>query len=167
MLSHEQAQELHALVGQPIDAHEQDGYTGRHEPNAILVPLTVLERARELAAIIVSDTEPQGVDFAPCVTGQVNIGGEVTEFMLPLLNDSVTYSQWGAPTFVLGPRVDLLEKMADGAREWAEENLCRTCKARLLDDGEGYDGECGDCADRNPANREDDDEEEADNGPEA
>lgn len=25
---------------------------------------------------------------------------------------------------------------------------CRTCKEETLDDGEGYDGECGNCADR-------------------
>jgi hypothetical protein len=138
MITHDQAKELHELLaGGPI-------------------PEADLERARELAAIVLADTEPHPADnvsYAPCITGKIEIGDTTTEFMLPLLNDSVTYTQWGAPTYVLGPRVDLLEKMSDGAREWAEENLCRTCKENLLDDGEGYDGECGDCADKTEGKR--------------
>jgi hypothetical protein len=93
------------------------------------------------------------VSYAPCVKGTIEIGDTTTEFMLPLLNDSMSYSQWGAPTYTLGERGELVEGMATAAQEWASENLCRTCKENLLDDGEGYDGECGDCADKTEGKR--------------
>ena len=111
---------------------------------------------RDIEKILVPEPD---VDYSPCVMGKVIIGDTTTEFMLPLLNESVTFSQWGAPTYVLGPRADLLERMAEGAGEWAQDMLCRTCKENLTDDGEGYNGECGDCADRNPENKDEDDHE--------
>lgn len=98
------------------------------------------------------------------VSGKIEIDGRETEF---LLTDEGSFTQWGpVDQTVLGERVDLLEALGEAYLGWREENLCRTCGDHLLDDGEGYDGECGDCADRNPANREDDDEEGEPDGPE-
>lgn len=97
------------------------------------------------------------VSYAPCIQGTIEIGDRKSEFLLPLANDSVKYSQWGADNTVLWPRADLLEVMADAAAEWVSENLCRTCHENLLDDGEGYDGECGDCADKTDQEGESDD----------
>lgn len=96
----------------------------------------------------------------PCVIGRVMVAGVSSGFMLPMLNDSVQYSQWGASNYDLGPRADLMDGMATAVAEWAQENLCRTCKEALLDDGEGFDGECGNCADANPDNQESEDDHE-------
>lgn len=115
--------------------------------------------AKQLAAIEkILVPEPE-VDYAPCIMGKVIIGDTTTEFMLPMLNESVTFSQWGANGYVLGSRVDLMEALAEAAGEWAQDMLCRTCKENLTDDGEGYNGECGDCADRNESNKEEGDDE--------
>lgn len=98
-------------------------------------------------------TEPHPADnvsYAPCVKGTIEIGDTTTEFML---GTDVGWNQWGASTEVLGQRVDLLEGLAGAWTEWVDENLCRTCKENLLDDGEGYDGECGDCADKTEGKR--------------
>lgn len=62
------------------------------------------------------------VSFTPCITGKVEIDGAVSEFMLPLDNDSVGFSQWGAPDEVLWARVALLDSFAEKAREWWAEN---------------------------------------------
>lgn len=67
--------------------------------------------------------DPSPVSHDPCVSGKIEIGGQVSEFLLPLLNDSVRYSQWGADNTVLWPRTDLLDAMAGAAREWALDNL--------------------------------------------
>lgn len=56
MISHSEAQELHRLIGGPIET-AADGYDGDLEVSAVMVPLKDLERARELAAVIVSDTD--------------------------------------------------------------------------------------------------------------
>lgn len=82
------------------------------------------------------------------ITGKIEIDGVETEFLLPVDGGSTQYSQWGASTTVLGPRVELLEDLAVAAAEWAMDNLCSECKDALLDDGEGYDGRCGNCADK-------------------
>jgi hypothetical protein len=52
MLSHEEAQELHRLVGGPIQLAASYG------ESKVSVDVGDLERARELAAILVSDTMP-------------------------------------------------------------------------------------------------------------
>lgn len=103
--------------------------------------------------------EPESpVSHAPCIQGTIEIGDATSEFLIPLANDSVGFSQWGAPNEVLWSRVALLDELSGPAREWASDNICKTCHERTLDDGEGYDGECGDCADRNPNNHDDDEE---------
>lgn len=118
------------------------------------------EADRISAAIkaLTSGVEPPTpkISFAPCIQGVIEIGADKSEFLLPLHREDVRYSQWGAYNPVLWPRVDLLEKLAAAAAEWADENLCRTCKENLLDDGEGFDGECGDCADKTEAEDDDD-----------
>ena len=96
------------------------------------------------------------------VSGKIEIEGRETEF---LLTDDGSYMQSGTgDQSVLGERVDLVEALGEAYLVWREENVCRPCGDRLLDDGEGYDGECGDCADRNPANREDDDDDDGEDG---
>ncbi len=55
MLSHNEAQELHLLVGAPLELARQNG---AFDPEEITVKAADLERARELAAVIVSDTDP-------------------------------------------------------------------------------------------------------------
>jgi hypothetical protein len=122
MLSHKEAQELHRLIGAPIET-AREGYDGDLEVSAVMVPVKDLERARELAALIVADTEPSPVSYDPCITGKVEIGGQTSEFLLPLDNDSVRYSQWGADNTVLWPRTDLMDALAGAAREWALDNL--------------------------------------------
>lgn len=82
------------------------------------------------------------------IQGKLTIDGRTTEFILPVGDYSIKYSQWGADTLVLGSRVDLLEAMADAVAEWAQDNLCSECHDATLDDGEGWDGKCGNCADR-------------------
>lgn len=79
------------------------------------------------------------------VGGKIRIGGVETEFTL---TDEGSFMQWGGTTEQLGPRVDLLEKLGGAYLEWRQENVCTSCGENLLDDGEGYDGRCGDCADR-------------------
>lgn len=69
-------------------------------------------------AKVTLEDPPSKVSHAPCITGRIEIGGQASEFMLPLDNDSVRYSQWGADNIVLGQRVDLLEGMGDAARDW-------------------------------------------------
>lgn len=80
--------------------------------------------------------------------GKITIDGVESEFML--LDDG-GWTQWGVNQFTAGGRVDLLDTLSQAYMEWQGENLCKTCKDHLLDDGEGYDGECGDCADRSDA----------------
>lgn len=65
--------------------------------------------------------DPQ-VSFTPCITGKVEVDGAVSEFMLPLDNDSVGFSQWGAPNEVLWSRVSLLDGLSGEAREWWAAN---------------------------------------------
>ncbi|QOP66212.1 hypothetical protein SEA_DANIELLEIGNACE_72 [Arthrobacter phage DanielleIgnace] len=79
------------------------------------------------------------------VSGKIEIDGKTTEFML---TEEGSYTQWGADTPILGERVDLLEKLGEAYRDWCEENLCSECGDKTLDDGEGYDGKCGNCADK-------------------
>lgn len=55
MLSHEEAQELHELVGGPLELARKNG---AFDPEYVTVKASELERARELAAILVSDTDP-------------------------------------------------------------------------------------------------------------
>lgn len=141
-ISNKEAQELLDCIKQA------EGQTGDWR--------AALERAHALAVRVVEDTESHPADqysYKPAIKGTIEIGDATSEFMLPILNDSVSYQQWGADNYVLGPRVDLLDRLADGVQLWAEENLCRTCKENLLDDGEGYDGECGDCADKTESKR--------------
>jgi hypothetical protein len=90
------------------------------------------------------------------VKGTITLNEVTTEF---LLTDEGSFMQWGGTRDQLGPRVDLLEALGLAYLEWRQENLCTTCEERLLDDGEGYNGECGDCADRNPENKEEDGDE--------
>lgn len=116
MISHKEAQELHLLIGGPLEVARQNG---AFDPEYITVKASDLERARELAALIVSDTEPS---TDPCITGKVEVGGQASEFMIPMDNDSVEYSQWGATSTVLWPRTDLLRAMSEQAREWWLDN---------------------------------------------
>ena len=55
MLSHEEAQELHELVGGPLELARKNG---AFDPEYVTVKASELERARELAALLVSDTDP-------------------------------------------------------------------------------------------------------------
>lgn len=123
MISHQEAQELHLLIGGPLEVARQNG---AFDPEYITVKASDLERARELAALIVADTEPTSASskytFDPVVTGRIEIGGQASEFMLPLDDDSVMYSQWGADNTVLWPRVSLVEGMAEEARGWWADN---------------------------------------------
>jgi hypothetical protein len=79
------------------------------------------------------------------VGGKITIDGKTTEF---LLTDEGSYTQWGADVSTLGSRVDLLERLGEAYLEWAQENLCTSCQDALLDDGEGFNGRCGNCADK-------------------
>ena len=127
-------------------------FTGTKHLNITAAQLEAIKK------IIVPEPESP-VSHDPCVQGVIEIGGRKSEFLLPLGRPDVKYSQWGADNTVLWPRADLLEVMADAAAEWVSENLCRTCGENLLDDGEGYDGECGDCADKTEEGRDTDPEE--------
>ena len=73
-------------------------------------------------ATVTIDEPPSEVSFDPCITGKVEVGGEVSEFMLPLDNDSARYSQWGASNTVLWPRTDLMYALAEAGREWWLDN---------------------------------------------
>lgn len=42
----------------------------------------------------------------------------------------------------------MLEDVIEVAEGDVNENLCRECGAELDDAGDGYDGLCGECADR-------------------
>lgn len=59
-ISYEEAQELHLLVGGPLEASEN------HEGSAVLVRLVDLERAREIVALIISDMEEPETMEPPC-----------------------------------------------------------------------------------------------------
>lgn len=90
--------------------------------------------------------------------GKITIDGRESEFMLL---DEGSWSQWGADTSTLGGRTDLLDALAEAYQVWRQENLCTECGDHLLDDGEGFDGKCGNCADRAEKDGEYDDEPEA------
>lgn len=79
------------------------------------------EQYAAVAKILLPEPEST-VSYDPCITGKVEIEGAVSEFMLPLGNDSVGFSQWGADNETLWQRVDLLENLAIKAREWWAEN---------------------------------------------
>lgn len=67
--------------------------------------------------------EPESpVSYSPCLMGKVEIEGAVSEFMIPLENDSVGFSQWGAPNETLWERVALLDNLSGPAREWWADN---------------------------------------------
>ena len=65
---------------------------------------------------------PSKVSYEPCIMGKIEVGGQASEFMIPLDNDSVNYTQWGADNMVLWPRVELVEGMTEKAREWWLDN---------------------------------------------
>jgi hypothetical protein len=114
MLSHTEAQELHQCIRQGI---ARDG-----------AYLEALDRALELAAILVADTmgveppTPSPVTYDPCITGTVDIEGRKSEFMFLLDRDDVGFSQWGADNTVLWDRVDLLDELSKTAKEWWLDN---------------------------------------------
>jgi hypothetical protein len=120
MLSHKEAQELHQLIGTMHLQVSNKAATDITEDET--------ERALELAALLVSDTmggrdsDPSPVSHNPCLQGKVLIDGAESEFLIPLDNDSVGFSQWGAPTEVLWQRVELLDNLSGPAREWYAEN---------------------------------------------
>ena len=137
------------------EAEEVDFHVDMLDGEAPPVPLgkEATEQAEELRIMVHPEggreSDPSPVSHAPCAQGTIDIGGVTSQFLLPLVNDSVRYSQWGASNTVLGDRVDLLDAMAGAAREWALDNLlCHICRENTVDDGEGYDGMCGDCADK-------------------
>lgn len=65
MISYEEAQELHLLVGGPLEVARQNGTL---DPEYVMVKASELERARELAAILVSDSDPDNQDLMQTVT---------------------------------------------------------------------------------------------------
>lgn len=85
------------------------------------------------------------------VKGTITLAdGTTSEFSI---GTDAGWQQWGATTERLGQTVDAIEVMA---RALAEDNHlvsdadpepCRTC-GQANDDNEGWDGECGTCADR-------------------
>jgi hypothetical protein len=120
MISNKEAQELHQLLAGLIQTFEDAQMVGIDDAKP------ALERARALAVAVVEDTESHPADaytYAPCITGKVEIGDQTSEFMIPLLNDSMGWTQWGADNHTLGPRVELLDKMSGAANEWARENI--------------------------------------------
>lgn len=62
------------------------------------------------------------VSYNPCLQGKVLIDGAESDFLIPLDNDSVGFSQWGAPNEVLWQRVALLDSLSGPAREWWADN---------------------------------------------
>lgn len=70
------------------------------------------------ALVEIDDPPTEG----PEITGQVNTGGQVSKFRIPLDDDSVQYTQWGASNTVLWPRVDLMGALAEAGREWWADN---------------------------------------------
>lgn len=68
------------------------------------------------------DDPPSKISYDPVVTGRIEIGGQTSEFMLPLDNDSVRYTQWGADNTVLWPRTELVKALAEAGREWWLDN---------------------------------------------
>lgn len=87
------------------------------------------------------------------ITGKVLIDGRETEFSI---SADGGYRQWGGSSpAAFGERVELMDRLGAAVREWASDDLCIECMDRLLDNGEGYDGRCGVCADRDQSkNRE-------------
>lgn len=65
MISYEEAQELHLLVGGPLEAARQNG---TFDPEYVTVKASELERARELAAVLVSDSDPDTQEGMQTVT---------------------------------------------------------------------------------------------------
>lgn len=114
MLKHDEAIELRNCI-QQVQAETGDWRVA-------------LERALELAGMVVADTAPDpaaAVDYSPCIEGSITANGRRTEFLIPLDRDDIGYSQWGADTITLGERVDLLEAVSLAGKEWALDNLDR------------------------------------------
>lgn len=103
------------------------------------------------------------------VKGVITTSDGVTrEFSLTGDGTDVVWNQWGASTEALGNSVGLLAGIAEAAREhfvpkctrcgdpadspdatlcdFCEEESCTHC-GESLDDGQGFDGYCGTCAD--------------------
>ncbi|MFT4471861.1 hypothetical protein ACMX2H_18320 [Arthrobacter sulfonylureivorans] len=89
------------------------------------------------------------------ITGTISIDNRATAFTL---DHEGAYQQFGGDRSAYGERVDLLSAMGEAVEEWASDNLCRECHDHTLDDGEGYDGRCGDCADRHESIVEEDED---------
>lgn len=86
------------------------------------------------------------VSHDPCIQGVIEIEGRKSEFLIPLVDDSVRYSQWGADNLTLWPRVDLLDGLAGAAREWALDNLRDDCPADCSPENEDTrDRPCTEC----------------------
>ena len=68
------------------------------------------------------DDPPSKPSAGPEITGQVNAGGQVSEFRIPLEDSDVSYSQWSANNTVLWPRADLMAALAEAGREWWLDN---------------------------------------------
>lgn len=120
----------HAIMD---DAEEVEFHLEMMDGEKPPIPLgeAATDEAEQLRqALLVSDSDPEGgrttdpspVSYAPCLTGKVEIEGAVSEFMIPLDNGSVGFSQWGAPNEVLWSRVDLLDNLSGPAREWWADN---------------------------------------------
>jgi hypothetical protein len=118
----EQIEKLDALLKSiEADVNATKGEGANINPTAREIRQALAE-ALIVSARLMADTTPSPVSYAPCITGKVEVEGAVSEFMIPLEDDSVRYSQWGAGNMALWPRVDLMEGMADAAREWYADN---------------------------------------------
>ena len=87
-------------------------------------------------------------DFACFVSNQLEEAAGLLNYQLPAMGDELGAVQevvWEAC------RDELIAN--GGFDPDPDENVCRTCGGPN-DDGEGYDGECGECADRTEAARE-------------
>jgi hypothetical protein len=100
-ISHEEAQELHMLVGGPVAVALDAGMTS----GSILVPLAELMRAREIAALVVTDTDPSTTpeDEAPYASAEAYAAAHP--------------DPWAAP---MGAQLDELRESVRVAREAAE-----------------------------------------------
>lgn len=110
--------ELDNVKPSEFDGKVKVKFTGEGATKHLNITATQYEAIKKIIA-----PEPASpVSYNPCLQGKVLIDGAESDFLISLDNDSVGFSQWGAPNEVLWARVSLLDGLSGEAREWWAAN---------------------------------------------
>lgn len=116
MISYDEAQELHLLVGGPLEVARQDGAY----PDEVMVKAAELERAREIASVVVSDADPEG-EVAKALRTVLGAAesweNELSEYIIPSATETCGDDAEGyqASYKALGEALELLRPLVPPA----------------------------------------------------